>query len=596
MRFRSAPFHTLAVLRLSLALLTAPAVAQTIPVSDAVLLAEPTLGVQGSGWREIVLVPGSTPAFASRMAVQPALVQSSRRVGQSINSSPARLVLTQIDSAAALPNAPLPVDIKNSLIAVFPANRSVFVDTELASAISANDPAARIRVPLPNPLDPLGPPLEICDSSKAHSYTASKRVPLSKTIQLAGSKALGVAISGSWNGELVVTHTISFMVTSGCIPYAAWPSDTKITLNLDLDNTPLTLSGAATASESYSDEQSLWSGYFCFSIGSFPVCVDWRTAVRYGYDALVRLGGSVGLNSTLRGRASFTLTCPPLEPRCKLSSTDTSALSHGLGQPSLGTALQLDAVFDPFVVPFVQAGLYWMKLDSVLGGLKLSIPIKYFGYSGNTCSDGDGDGTFETVKTQFVDVMARVSGMSGYVLPWVEVLDPTTCCGAVGRAIGGALADVLAREKTHEPIVAKSLYYSEASGPIGVFDPVVRFINETRTWREPSGALLSGYTRRMKLSMRSCAPIKQDFIANFSYDSRVISPRIPKGSEALVDLESQSVVGQALFIPRRADPVLISVQDDWSRSFKPRSSTAQEGSLPVTPPRGGGMCGPDPCP
>ncbi|MFK7886563.1 MAG: hypothetical protein AB8G16_06805 [Gammaproteobacteria bacterium] len=130
-------------------------------------------------------------------------------------------------------------------------------------------------------------------------------------------------------------------------------------------------------------------------------------------------------------------------------------------------------------------------------GVVTAVPITYFGYYGNACSDANGDGTNELVTASLIDVRLEVSAYLS-----CEFFG-ANCTIPIDLNLGGfdvsTEIDIYTEEGENFSVYRKHLYFNDfINGSPSIFDPVVSI--------PPVVALDGG----AQIGRRSCQPFTED--------------------------------------------------------------------------------------
>ena len=153
-------------------------------------------------------------------------------------------------------------------------------------------------------------------------------------------------------------------------------------------------------------------GEIKFSIGPVPVRIKFTLPIDVGVELNAQVTGSVGVTSDFGAEGTFDYTCT------KDNCTGTSNLTRNFDSDQLTGSLEAQIDAKAYAKVQVKGALYHDSILYAQAGLKPYVEAELWGYYGNACGDGDGDGHNETVRALVVGVDAGydiVYGWGGWI-------------------------------------------------------------------------------------------------------------------------------------------------------------------------------------
>ncbi|MBA6262857.1 MAG: hypothetical protein V7780_01555 [Colwellia sp.] len=285
-----------------------------------------------------------------------------------------------------------------------------------------------------------------------------------------------------------------------CFTYDVDYKSHEIKANMNFVDTTIALNGTATykyEANLFHDRYKLWKGYGQFWV--WIVQFEWELEVGVGLDVdlTAEANATISYEGKVNGNLDIQWTCKNSE--CTPMKPDVIDIDYSPNE-QLVYSLDVEIIIDPKVTLYAKADLeiYWGILDIVEAevGIVLSAPLRFYGYYGNACSDGDGDGTNELVKAAIVDWNAKL-----YAYWRVGLL------GSNGKALQISLSipgwdDVYSTDTifdSEKNILSKHLWFKDFLNPSGILTPVISGTTEAM----PNGSLFN-------IKPRSCYPFNDD--------------------------------------------------------------------------------------
>lgn len=155
-----------------------------------------------------------------------------------------------------------------------------------------------------------------------------------------------------------------------------------------------------------------------FVIGVVPVHLRIMVPVEAGLDADAK--ATLKANAKVVGHGAFNVTCGS----SSCSGSKSATLQFDENEPPT-----FEAQLRVKVTPWAQASLKAVLFDETIGGygqvgVRASLPTDLWAYAGNTCGDGNGDGTSEVVTagtldmSAKIDIVAKAGAFGADIGPW----------------------------------------------------------------------------------------------------------------------------------------------------------------------------------
>lgn len=340
-----------------------------------------------------------------------------------------------IQGSTGLANVDLPEDIRAELEADDDAEGGTFfVNLDVVKEIERAEQTGELGPVLEELMQPLDPPAgaatqrhddalmpfisvkDCSDQIQSKSRRVSLNQTLSTTYEL-GSNGQGTAsITGTALGGADVRYEIAVKrkkvevklpwpfnkVSTGCVPYGIKPKRVAATGQIGL-NYGSNVTGTTTNDLHFSKEVAKVNlGGFWF----YGVYLGANVPIVVGLDVHQEATASLTFRGTHAVGASFDYSC------------ETGAGCKGSSQFELG-GLQTPGALagsvaghlkpEAWVQVSVRGYFYTEKLAYAQVGVRPRLKADLWGYFGNECGDGDGDGTPETVSALTLDVDGTAS-------------------------------------------------------------------------------------------------------------------------------------------------------------------------------------------
>jgi hypothetical protein len=237
----------------------------------------------------------------------------------------------------------------------------------------------------------------------------------SETGKLTGSVALTSTLAASGTGSVTIkVHRSAWTL---CAPYkvsfrrASFRGTTNVTAKANVDAT----FEAPWKYDKKIAQPSL--GTLSFAIGPVPVAINFSAPIHVGVEATAK--ATLKLDQTATARASLDYSCTTGGCAGSKSATFTTL---GGSSPIASVNARVDVT--PYAYAGVHANLYTDWIANAEIGVKAKVKGELWGYSGNTCGDGDFNGTNEFVSaaaldTRFgIDLVAKASVVGSDFGPW----------------------------------------------------------------------------------------------------------------------------------------------------------------------------------
>ncbi|MEM7352549.1 MAG: hypothetical protein AAF657_17245 [Acidobacteriota bacterium] len=324
--------------------------------------------------------------------------------------------------------APLPEQIKEELHADFAAmppwrmkpenlqpSDAIFVDrAQVEAMVSGQSLAPWLAV---TDAEDLETDKIICSSgwtTKAKTYDwafdeGNKSGTFAFNDDLSGNYDLDVPLRGDAHLEFKFSYKKNFL----CIPYKYRYEEVKLIGNLDILGSA-DLTANATITGHWQDETKVAEPKLAtikFSIAGLPVSIKITMPVFLGYDIKASATGDLSVNSTLGAQGPFNVTCTR-QAGCSGGYYFDQPLTTDSNRVSASVELDIEAQLNARLM--LRASLISSSILFVEAGAKGLVNANLWGYRGNTCGDGDGDGHNETVEALVADAEAGLDWVYGW--------------------------------------------------------------------------------------------------------------------------------------------------------------------------------------
>ncbi|WP_144394126.1 PKD domain-containing protein [Pleionea sediminis] len=260
----------------------------------------------------------------------------------------------------------------------------------------------------------------------------------------------------------------------------------------------------------------------------FEIGVDLEVYAKYNVSLDAKLSAAFEVEQPMTGHVNIDWHCTNDGCRKDVNDVEYEFTSN----TERNFELIADVTLRPYIklIADVAVDLYWGLIDiaKVEVGVVGSIPIRYYGYFGNMCSDADGDGRNEEVTASMIDVAAEIymyykfrliNRESTYPVDlgnlggWDERDDESvllSCSSWIVDTMGGC---------DNVSLYGKSLYFKDfIDGGSNIFDPVINVADE-----------FSSEGDFVTFSARSCYPFTNTINLLIDWDdgaqeSKSISP------------------------------------------------------------------------
>lgn len=205
-----------------------------------------------------------------------------------------------------------------------------------------------------------------------------------------------------------------------------------------------------------------------FMVGFIPVQVDIKTYIRAGTgDLKLSASGEVGMDKPMKLEGTFSYVCDA--ENCVKESESVDNIDESLDIKNLNYQLMAKAEIEPYLNAAIRGRLYWGSIYAEVG-IQPSLPLKFFGYMGNMCGDGDGRDGDEYVTAALLSADIRVG------VTWKT------------RFL------VIKSDRKYSEFYRKALMYKDLLNPSTALSPIVRVHTSTRSYDNVSA----------EVSLRGC--------------------------------------------------------------------------------------------
>lgn len=190
------------------------------------------------------------------------------------------------------------------------------------------------------------------------------------------------------------------------VPYAFRFENVRTSGEVDFRDTLLSLDGSFAATTGWeSNRIRIFKQTFDFWLGPIPVHLGLKLDTFYGYDASVKIAGTLALANAATGKYKFDYTCTT--DNC--SGQHTSTVQFPNPNAGLRASATIDATVAPYLGLEFTGYAYTESLLSGGFGTEFSAPVNGWGIVTNICEDGDGDGKNELLSSLVLDVNAQLA-------------------------------------------------------------------------------------------------------------------------------------------------------------------------------------------
>jgi len=271
-------------------------------------------------------------------------------------------------------------------------------------------------------------------TTKTYSHTKSTEAG-----SLTGSIGFQATLAASGTGKITIKVHRSAAIF--CKPYKVSFKRATFTGNADVT---AKANVAATFEKTWKYDKKLAQpslGTLAFAIGPVPVAINFSAPIHVGVEAAAK--ATLNMEATATAKATVDFSCT--SGGCAGSKSATYSFTSG-GAPTAGVNGKIDIT--PYAYAGVHANLYtdWIAYGEI--GVKAKVKGELWGYAGNTCGDGDFNGTAEWVTAKALDTRFGIDlvGKAGLVGsnygPWTyKLLDKHIAFWDLGSS--GAMSPML---------------------------------------------------------------------------------------------------------------------------------------------------------
>ena len=217
---------------------------------------------------------------------------------------------------------------------------------------------------------------------------------------------LGENINGNFNihfpiqGQSTLEVTYSYKRNFLCIPYKLRFDQARIHGNVDILGSSL-FDASVAVQGSWSKTRRIMNprvGRATFYIGPIPFVINFHLPVDVGFQVDAQAEATLTVGSDLRSSGTFDYTCN------RDTCWGSSNFPDKLDENGITGSIEVGAQAKVFAQVMLRADLYDDDFLYVEAGLKGYLEGDFWGFYGNNCGDGDGDGINETVRGLTVGV------------------------------------------------------------------------------------------------------------------------------------------------------------------------------------------------
>ena len=230
------------------------------------------------------------------------------------------------------------------------------------------------------------------------------------TENISGNYSIEIPVQGQSTLEL----TYSYKRNAICIPYKFRFDQARMHGNLDISGDSL-LNASVSAQGHWEDSKQLANpklGDIKFWIGPIPIKINFHLPIDIGYTIDASAQAALSVGSNLDSSGTFDYTCT--QDTCWGSNT----FSDPLDEEGIYGSIEVDAQARIWAQIKLRANVYSDNFLYAEAGARGFVEGDFWGYYGNNCGDGDGDGINETVQALAVGADAGydwVYGIGGII-------------------------------------------------------------------------------------------------------------------------------------------------------------------------------------
>lgn len=419
-----------------------PLMADPTPVFDPDLLAPPppddltvsTVQV-GDGWRRIRVVGKAIDsATEAVVAVDRELVVIQDK--SKVDSAPvASFVKTEIKAEAASKTTPLS---KTSALA--PETLPEGDEVDIIDPIAAD----QIDTAMKSGTTALAWGCSNEDKTYSKTISTTKTYNHTKNTEsgsFSGSMAFTATLSASGTGK--VTIRVYKSPYSLCAPYKVKFKNANFAGKADV-TAKANVNAAFDKQWKYDKKVAQPSlGTLAFAVGPIPVKINFSAPIHVGVEADAK--ATLKLDGSATGKATLNVTCTT--GGCSGSKTATFGWTAG-ATPTVAAEAKINVT--PYAYAGVHANLYTDWIANAEIGVKAKLKGELWGYAGNTCGDGDFNGSNEFVSALAldarvgIDLVAKAGLVGSSYGPWSwPLLDKHVAFYDLGPSTASAMAPML---------------------------------------------------------------------------------------------------------------------------------------------------------
>jgi hypothetical protein len=339
-------------------------------------------------------------------------------------------------NADGIQNAPMSADLKQDLNDdVSGEDTVILVDQKIVNEIAISEQQGYLTPYLQSIAEP-GENTAVRGQKGMFGKCSNKAVSKVKTWSLNNSLSDSGSLGAGFEGSLTTSGAIQASATGEvhlenkryalfwvCVPYGVKFNNARAHGSMTIGSN-FSLSGTIKYTHSWEKELlklKLFS--LNFFIGPIPVHIGFNMPLTVGLDLQASVTGTVNYNSGQSASGSFDYTCTldTCTGGASFTSQDT--------QPNSPVTAGISGRIEPslWLEAGIRAYLYdeWVAYAQV--GIRPYLRADFWGYYGNACGDGDGDGVNETVSALTLDldwqlyVTGRAAIFGGAPKKWNDI-------------------------------------------------------------------------------------------------------------------------------------------------------------------------------
>lgn len=282
------------------------------------------------------------------------------------------------------------------------------------------------------------------DKTYSKTISTTKTYNFNKTAEpgnFSGSMAFQATLAASGTGKVVIK--VHRSVYSACLPYKVSFRHASFAGNADV-TAKANVNAAFEKTWKFDKKVAQPSlGSLSFAIGPVPVKINFSAPIHVGVEAAAK--ATLKLDGSATGKATLNVRCTT--GGCSGTKTATFGWTSGT-TPTIEAGAKVSIT--PYAYAGVHANLYTDWVANAEIGVKAKVKGDLWGYAGNTCGDGDFNGSNELVTAAAldarvgVDLVTKAGALGSDYGPWSwQLLDKHVAFYDLGLPGNSAMAPML---------------------------------------------------------------------------------------------------------------------------------------------------------